>query len=259
MALTREQKTMSQTDDTELRTLAELIAPLARLMIHSDISLPTAVELLKSALVDEAFSKDPDASVSHVSLMTGVHRKDIKRLEVKTAAPPKSSAAARVVGLWAADPDYQSDGAPRVLERDGDIGFDALVRKAKVDAAPATVLSLLIEAGSVVEKDGQLTLLTRALVPSDRREKLQVAAATLVPHLDTTIGNLIGNKPQLDQALRYSHLSQAASDQLTQEAARLATDMLQQLNILANRLQAQEEGKTLFVAGAYIHAKEADA
>ena len=250
---------MAGEDKTEQQTLATLLAPLARLMVHYDINLPTAVELLKSALVQEAFAKDPEATVSHVSLITGVHRKDIKRLEKETVAPSRNSVAARVLGMWNADPAFQSQGQPRVLQRHGEGGFDALVRKAKVDAAPATLLSLLVEAGSVTEKDGDLTLVAGTLVPVDRREKLRAAAATLGPHLDTTIGNLTEEAPQFDQALRYSHLSQSAAEQLEKEAARLATDMLQTLNRMANSLQSEEEGQALFVAGAFIHSKESDA
>ncbi|MEM8803872.1 MAG: hypothetical protein AAGF55_15205, partial [Pseudomonadota bacterium] len=134
-------------------------------------------------------------------------------------------------------------------------GFDALVSLAKIDAAPATVLSVLLASGNVAEEDGLVRFVTASMVPQDRDEKMRAAIATLVPHLDTTIGNLTGGTQHWDQALRYSHLSQEAADELAEDAAAMAMEMLQSLNKKANALQDKEEGTTLFVAGTYVNKK----
>ena len=137
----------------KVKHLARYSLPLAKLMIDTGTPLSEAVEMLKAALVETVLERDPGASASHVSLVTGVHRKDIKRLENATAAPVKSTSAARVLTLWQNDPNFLENDTPRDLPRSGDDGFDALVRRSKVDAAPATVLSLLIDAGSVEMAD----------------------------------------------------------------------------------------------------------
>ncbi|MEM7076303.1 MAG: DUF6502 family protein [Pseudomonadota bacterium] len=238
--------------------LLALLQPVARLMIDSGIGLADAVELLKSALVKDAYAQAPQASASHVSLMTGVHRKDIKRIEGGNQLPGKASAAARVLTLWQNEPEYLENGHPRVLARHGEGGFDALVGLAKVDAAPATVLSVLLESGNVVEDDALISFVTASMVPHDRDEKMRAAVATLVPHLETAIGNLTGETEQWDQALRYSHLSREAADELEADATRMALEMLQTLNQKANALQQKEEGETLFVAGTYVNKKVQD-
>ncbi|MEM7067265.1 MAG: DUF6502 family protein [Pseudomonadota bacterium] len=235
--------------------LLALLQPVARLMIHEDIGLPKAVEILKSALVTEVYAQEPQASVSHVSLRTGVHRKDVKRLELGDQVPRKASAAARVLTLWQVEPDYVEAGRPKALVRQGSTGFDSLVSLAKVDAAPATVLSVLLASGNVTEKDGLISFVIASVVPHDGEEKTKAAIATLVPHLDTTIGNLTSKSQHFDQALRYSHLSQQAADELEKDAARMAMEMLQTLNKKAISLQQSEEGDTLFVAGAYVNKK----
>lgn len=250
---------MEESDDIPSKQmLLALLQPVARLMIDSDIGLAGAVELLKTALVAEAYAQAPQASVSHVSLMTGVHRKDIKRLEHGKQQPRKASAAARVLTLWQTEPDYLEGGEPRALTRQGKCGFDALVNRAKVDAAPATLLSVLLASGNISEKDGLLNFLTASMVPHDRDDKMEAGIATLAPHLDTTIGNLIGETEQWDQALRYSHLSREAADELEADATRMALEMLQALNKKANALQQAEEGQTLFVAGTYVNKKVQD-
>lgn len=61
------------------RTLASLLRPIARLMIANDLPLARTVELMKRALIAEA-DRDEAETNSHISLKTGVHRKDVKRL-----------------------------------------------------------------------------------------------------------------------------------------------------------------------------------
>ncbi|MEM9062125.1 MAG: DUF6502 family protein [Pseudomonadota bacterium] len=241
---------------TAEQSLAALIAPIARIMIENGVVLNDAIDMLKTALVQAAVSDDPGASASHVSLRTGVHRKDIKRMERRDPSPERAIAAARVLTRWQSDPTFSINGSPRPLARGGDDGFDALVRSAKIDAAPATVLSLLIAAGNVAEESGTLHFVHAAVVPLDRAEKLRAAVATLAPHLATTAENISGDTPQMDQAVRYSHLSEKAVAELQEMGAKLAKDMLQTMNKKANELQQAEEGSNLFVLGAFMHSKE---
>jgi hypothetical protein len=248
---------MADSDNlAELQALGAFLRPLARLMLELDLPLRDGVEVLKQALVAEALDRNPDASASHLSLMTGVHRKDIRRFEDKTPAPRQSIAAARVLSQWQNDPDFAQNGAPRPLIRGGETGFDALVKRAKVDAAPATVLSLLIEAGNVHLANNKITFLSASLVPEDRAEKLRAAIATVVPHLRSSVGNVAGGRPQWDQALRYSHLTETSARTLETEAARLSLDLLKTLDRIAFDLQQEEEGTHLFVAGTYTHIED---
>ena len=208
------------------RALAAMFTPLARMMIDAGISLPDGVELLKVALLESASQAHPEASASHLSLITGVHRKDIKRLEHDDPMPTRSTSAARVLALWQSESDFMEKGQPRPLKRDGDTGFDALVARAKIDAAPATMLSVLLESGNIIETDGIIQFVSATVVPEDRDEKLKVAVATLKPHLDTTVGNVLGDRSQWDQALRYSHLSEDAAKKLEKQASELFLEML---------------------------------
>lgn len=73
------------------QAIARVLQPLARLMIDHGLQLPSMVELLKKALVDEAVAAyglaDKGSSDTRIALLTGVHRKDVKRLR---EAPGKS-------------------------------------------------------------------------------------------------------------------------------------------------------------------------
>ena len=66
------------------QAIASVLRPLARLMIDHGLQLHPMVELLKQALVDEAAVAyglaDKGSSDTRIALLTGVHRKDVKRL-----------------------------------------------------------------------------------------------------------------------------------------------------------------------------------
>ena len=85
---------------------------------------------------------------------------------------------------------------------------------------------------------------------------MQAAVATLTPHLATAVANVAGETPHMDQALRYSHLTKEAVQQLEAKASALALEMLTELNGIAHKLQQEEEGSHLFVTGAFVHVKD---
>src|SRR5512140_684469 len=87
------------------QAIAVVLKPLARLMIDHGLQLPSMLELLKKALVDEAASAfalaDKGSSDTRIALLTGVHRKDVKRLRQAPATQvvraPMASIATYVV------------------------------------------------------------------------------------------------------------------------------------------------------------------
>lgn len=255
---------MDESETSSLsHALAPILLPLARMMIDGGMTLPEAVELLKSALVQAAGDAAPDGSNSQLSLVTGVHRKDIKRLRDNRPKPRSISAMARVMSLWQNDPDFLTlAGSPRPLGRhsgsDGP-GFDDLVRRTKIDAAPATVLQILEEAGNVHVEGEEIELRSSAFVPSDYDARLSAFVATLEPHLQVATGNLAGDPPQFDQAVRYSHLTDASAQTLRHEAAELAQALLQHLDRRAHELQSADDGKddaqSFFATGVFTQTK----
>ena len=89
------------------QALAQVLRPLARLMIGHGLQLMPMMELLKKALVEEAQASfglsDKANSDTRVALLTGVHRKDVKRLRetpgVTSPGTQLMPVAAAVVGF----------------------------------------------------------------------------------------------------------------------------------------------------------------
>ena len=79
-------------DGTKVQApLARLLRPLVRLLIRSGITFPVATELLRELYVNVAENDfglpDKEQTDSRVSLLTGIHRKEVRRLR-GAGAPP---------------------------------------------------------------------------------------------------------------------------------------------------------------------------
>ena len=80
-------ETLSASAKPLISALKRLLRPLVRLLIAKGVTLPAMIELLKDVYVGvavhdlESGSKGP--TDSRVSVMTGVHRKDVKRPAIR--------------------------------------------------------------------------------------------------------------------------------------------------------------------------------
>ncbi|WP_108859771.1 DUF6502 family protein [Ruegeria sp. Alg231-54] len=248
--------------------LSALLVPLARAMVAHGVTLGSATEALKLALLTAAEqSTDGKLSDSHASLLTGLHRKDVKRLRhIDDDAPLKRScnAAALVISYWSTTPEFLDDlGAPRILSRKGDAtgpGFDDLVRRARVDMAPGTVLETLVVQKNVEQVGkGELRLLSQAFLPSvGSAEQVAAYEATLSAHLAVATQNLLAEPDaprNFDRAVRYSHLSSESIEELRQFSSDRAQALLQEINSLARELQDKDsdgDHSGRFAAGAFV-------
>lgn len=266
---TDERDVMSNPPDDPFETaLAALLAPLAQAMVAHGVTIRAANEAMKQAMVTAALATEDDTiSDSRISMLTGIHRKDVKRLrapEPENQEKRSCSAAALVISHWATAPDYQdASGCPRELSRKGDEtkpGFDDLVRHTRIDMAPGTVLQTLLGQQIVsLTDEGRYRLLTHAFLPTaGSAEQVAAYQATLSAHLAAATHNLLADEQtprHFDRAVRYSHLSAESVSQLHATAATQAQALLEAINAEARQLQDQDQDgdhKGRFVLGAYI-------
>src|SRR5271169_3933557 len=84
--------------DALLRPVRRLLRPLVRLLIQGGVTFPAVADLLRSLYVEVAardLLTDPRARTdSRISLLTGVHRKEIRRYR---EMPPDSTAPPEIV------------------------------------------------------------------------------------------------------------------------------------------------------------------
>lgn len=156
-----------------LSALLIALRPLARALLRAGIGHREFNEISKSAFVDVA-TKDyglrgRPTNISRVAVMTGLTRKEVRRLREKAASGEeavfvKSTPMAAVLHRWYTESAYlDASGRPEILsfEGEGDT-FSSLVRKYGGDIPPGAMRTELLRIEAIeVLADGQLKALKR--------------------------------------------------------------------------------------------------
>ncbi len=199
-----------------LNSTLHLLRPAVRLMLRHGVTYTAFSQALKrvflQAAKEELQAKAMPQTDSAISVLSGVHRRDVRNL-TRLATPddtPESFAglASQVVARWLSDDAYldttlDADLAPRTIARSGDApSFDALVHAVSRDVRPRAVLDDLLRLGLVEDVDGQVTLLTQGFVPkrgfAEMAEQLQ---NNVQDHLGAACQNLDSSGEFLEQAV----------------------------------------------------------
>lgn len=253
--------TTGQPPDVLARAIRKLLRPLVRLMLSYQITYPMLVNLLKSLYVEvaeEEFGVDGKrSSDSRINLLTGVHRKDVKRLraelEEPNPVPPNLSTGARLIAWWTGSDEFRdASGAPAPLplrsQVKGEQGtsFEDLVeRVCRQDIRPRVILDDWLHQGLVHMDEQQCVVLDMlAFMPEDGfEEKVFFFGKNLHDHISASTHNLLGNKPALfDRSVYYDHLSAQSVEELTRLASEAGMLALQTVNHRALALQQRDAG-----------------
>lgn len=242
-----------------VNAIRRLLRPLVKLLIGRGIGFPFMAEMLKGLYVEVAdqhftLSNKPQTD-SRISLLTGLHRKDVKRLRAETAAPIRTKAApltAQLIAHWTGDSRYHlTPGKPVPLERlaknNPNQSFEQLVTEVNKDIRPRAVLDEWLRQGIArLDKDDQVHLLIDAFIPqAGLDEKFYYFGRNLHDHVATGVNNLLGEHPPLlERNVYYDRLTPASVDALTKLAREQGMQALQTVNAAALDLQEQDNGKS---------------
>lgn len=237
------------------RALRALLRPLVRLLLQNQITYPSLAALLKEVYVDVADNDfrlpNKRQTDSRVSLLTGIHRKEVSRLRVETHddAPPRSvSLGALILSRWVGVATFQGeDGRPRPLSRlpasDGDTSFETLVQSVSKDIRPRAVLDEWLRLGVAhIDEDDHVCLNTESFV-ADRgfEEKAYFFGRNLRDHIAAGAHNLEGDSPPfVDRSVYYARLSDASTTELEELSRELGMDALRAVNSRALELQERD-------------------
>jgi len=259
-----------------VRAIRRALRPLVRLMLASGVTYPLVSELLKGVFVevaDREFRLGKKAPTdSRVSLVSGVHRKDVRRLRSADQAldevvPDTVSFGGKLVTTWLTDERFLDDeGRPRPLAKTrvaGEpAGFEDLVAGRSTDIRPRVVLDEWLRLGIVhLDAQDRLVLNTDAFVPqAGLDEKLFFFAHNLHDHAAAATDNLLCHRaPQLERSLIYDGLTENGIAVLDKRARQLGNRMLQDLNRLASEREEAEATSTAprhrFTCGLYFYSE----
>jgi hypothetical protein len=218
----------SETAELALRESAALLGPVVRWLLRSGVSYPTFADAMKSVFLAAARAEldagNVPASQSALSVLSGVHRKDVRALLAAGDAPPRVAPgvplASQVFTRWLQDPAlHDAEGRPRALPRSGPApSFDALSRSLSTDVHPRTVLDELLRLGVVDIRGEEVVPHATGFVPAaDLAGLVALFTANAGDHLAAAVHNLAGGEPPfLEQAVYAQGLT-------TESAAELAT------------------------------------
>lgn len=256
--------------------LRRVLRPLVRLMVSRGITYPHLSDLLKGLFVEVAERDfrlgDKPPTDSRVSLISGVHRKDVSRLRAspqrRESAPVATvTLASQVFSRWLGDPAWRgSRGAPRPLPRlaseGGERSFEALVAGISSDIRPRVVLDDWLHRGLVtLDERDRVCVNVQAFVPAHGEDdKLFYFALNLHDHAAAASHNLLGGDPFFDRSVHADGLSPASVVALKALAAEQGMQTLLALNEAVQAAEQRDRDRPAdaprerFTSGVYVYA-----
>ena len=173
-----------------LNALLIALRPLARALLRVGVGYREFAEISKTAFVGIA-TKDyglrgRPTNISRVAVMTGLTRKEVRRIRDKAAAGEetlvlRTAPMAQILHRWFTEPEFLSnDGKPIELPFNGsDKSFSALVRKYGGDIPPGAMRTELKRIDAVEDTaDGNLRVLKRNVSGLQSTDKIVSGLAT---------------------------------------------------------------------------------
>ena len=234
--------------------LRRMLRPLVRLLVSQQIQYPLLSQLLKRLYVDVATEDfaldDKRVTVSRLSLLTGIHRREVKRIQAdgqveEGAAPTAITLGAQIVARWTGEPPWtDAAGRPRALVRQSDEGdtpsFHALVNSVSVDIHPRSVLDEWLRLGvATLTEDDRVELAANAFVPSRGfEEKAHFIGRSVRDHVAAAAENLEAEaSPFLERTVYYGDLPEEAVLELRTLAREVGQEALVRVNDRARALK----------------------
>jgi hypothetical protein len=222
-----------------LDTSLHAIRPLVRWLIRHGVAYPSFAAAVKQVFLDaaqdELKTRKLPQTDSALSLLSGVHRRDIRNMlrgqtSSHNSTTRATSLASQVVALWISDSRYcTEEGNSRLLPRQKlgeDItgSFEDLVLQITSDVRARAVLDELLRLEVVVEKEEGIALVHDAFVPRHELPAMAaLAQANIADHAAAATANLemtSDGSSFLEQAVFVDEISAASAHHMHTQATR---------------------------------------
>jgi hypothetical protein len=235
-----------------------VLRPLIRLLLAHGIRFQTFCDLAKSTYIkvaEEEFRLDSkEQTDSRISLLTGVHRRDVKRLRGESPdqinLPLQASLSAQLLAIWSGQNEYLDTQGnplplPRLVSKGGALSFEGLVRSVSKDFRARVVLDEWLRQGiATLDKQDNVHLAIDTFVsPQGIEEKAFYFGQNIHDHLAATVHNLTGSAPPfLERCVYYENLSAESIKEYERVAKAAGMRALHTVNRLAIELQKRDAG-----------------
>lgn len=225
--------------------VVKMLKPLVRILLRNGLPYGAFADLAKKVYVSVAFEefaiKERKPSISRVSIITGLSRKEVNRVKNlpdknDPGASERYNRAARVISGWIRDKSYTDhEGNPLDLPIEGTAStFSQLVRQYSGDVPHRAILDELVRVGAVQRtSDNRVRLVTRGYVPRagdvEKIEILGTDAADLISTIDHNLQNG-STLPFFQRKVSYDNLPLEALTDIRMLAREHGQNLLEHLD-----------------------------
>lgn len=259
------------------RAVKRIMYPMVHLLLKTGMTFPQFSELLKEIYIDVADNEfqidNKTQTQTRLSFLTGIHRKDIKRLHNSERGfhePDNVSVGVKLVSKWLNTERYlDKKGKPLLLplKAKNDPSFEELVGSVcKQDIRASVILEEWLNLGivSITTNDNSIKhvqLCAEAFIPTEGlNEKAFFVGHNIADHLSAASHNLLSDFPKFfERCVYYDDLSKESIDELQIMVEELGMETLKKINGRAAQLKmndmAKAEAKQRFNIGLYFYHK----
>jgi len=235
------------------------LRPIARIFLRFGMGYREFSDIAKTAFVDVATSeyglRGRPTNISRVAVMTGLTRKEVRRVREKIekgdlSVVVKSTPLSEMLHRWHSDNEYlDSAGRPVVLPFSGEgVSFSSLAKKYGGDIPPGAMRTELKRVGAVVEDEqGNLQAVSRVIHPKGEHEKLVTAVVHAIYPLVSTIAHNVNPNRDDDTWAQFNTYTQSIRKM---DVPRLRRISLDRLTALAESID------DLFIAYETLHEND---
>ena len=230
-----------QTSHQILDAFFVVLRPIAKILLRCGIGFREFTEVAKAAFVDVASSeyglRGRPTNISRVAVMTGLTRKEVRRLRDKIEAGERSvvikaAPLADVLHRWYSEEEFlTSSGEPKPLPFSGEYGsFTSLVKRFGGDIPPGAMRTELKRIESIEEdEEGVLTVVKRHALPAGIEDKLmQGLMHCSYPIMSAIAHNVDPNRKQ-DSWPQYTVYTRSIRDDDMPRIRRISRDRLTEI------------------------------
>ncbi|MCP4980095.1 MAG: hypothetical protein GY935_06325 [Gammaproteobacteria bacterium] len=244
---------------------------LIRTLLRNGMSYGEFDQIARKCFVDVA-NKDfspagKKQTVSNVAILTGLNRKEVKKLselDFESASDSRQyNRVVRVLSGWINDPRFlRKDGNPRDLEYEGVDSFSELVREYSGDMPVAAMQKVLLRSANIKFTDNnKVRLLSHAYLPSDDPiEKLTILGTDTSQLVDTIDFNLSAAEEELRFQRKASNPRVAVTSipEVRQFLKRKGQAFLEEVDLYLSQHESDDDSSAELSVGLFYHESETE-
>jgi hypothetical protein len=241
---------MSEVSERLIWAATRTLRPMVKRLLQMGIPFGALELRLRELFVEVAESElalpDRRQTDSSISLVTGINRKEVKRIrsskdQLKAPRSFGINQATSLVSRWMTDPETTDQhGRPRPLPYRARRGpsFMKLARKLTGDLAPGVLLNELVRSGAAELLAGDIVVLRGdAYVPKARPSEFLILGEDPAELIETILRNIFagGKERMLQRKVYYDNLGADAMDRVRAEMRREGERFLRRINRLLSK------------------------